>query len=100
MRAMYGDGAIRRSKYLRLIVHLQPAGHRKLRDMDRLSPYRRMRRVLDVEVPEITLPVATGRNLAVLVEAAVRSHVLYMNGYDSGRDFMERQRRFLEPGQP
>ncbi len=100
VRAMYGDGAIRRNKYLRLLVHLQPAGHRNLRDMDRLSPYRRMRRVLGVEVPEITLPVAPGRNLAVLVEAAVRGHVLYMNGYDSGRDFIERQRRFMERGRP
>ncbi|HQU14949.1 MAG: hypothetical protein B7Z66_01805 [Chromatiales bacterium 21-64-14] len=100
IRAMYGDGAIRRNKYLRLLIHLQPAGNKKLREMDRLSPYRRMRRVLDVEVPEITLPVATGRNLAVLVEAAVRSHVLYLNGYDSGRDFMERQRRFVDQGQP
>jgi len=100
VRAMYGDGAIRRSKYLRLLVHLQPAGNRRLREMDRISPYRRMRRILGVEVPEITLPVATGRNLAVLVEAAVRSHVLYMNGYDAGRDFEERQRLLLERQTP
>jgi len=35
--------------------------------------------------------VAPGRNLAVLVEAAVRNHILLTRGVDSTREFIERQ---------
>jgi HPr kinase/phosphorylase len=42
-------------------------------------------------VPTVTLTVAPGRNLAVLVEAAVRNHILLTRGIDSTRDFIARQ---------
>ena len=47
--------------------------------------------VLDVQVPKITIPVAPGRNLAVLAEAAVRSHMLKTKGIDPAQTFMDRQ---------
>jgi HPr kinase/phosphorylase len=47
--------------------------------------------VLDVDVPKITIPVAPGRNLSVLVEAAVRSHVLKSKGIDPAQTFIDRQ---------
>jgi HPr kinase/phosphorylase len=46
---------------------------------------------MDVEIRKVTIPVAAGRNLAVLTEAAVRNHVLQMRGIDSTREFVERQ---------
>jgi HPr kinase/phosphorylase len=49
-----------------------------------------------VEIPEITLPVGPGRNLSVLVEAAVRNHILCMKGYDASQAFIERQKQRLE----
>jgi len=64
--------------------------------MDRLHGSRRMRTIMGVEIPEITRPVAPGRNLAVLVETAVRNHILHMKGYDAGRAFVERQKQRLE----
>jgi len=52
-----------------------------------------------VEIRKVTIPVAAGRNLAVLTEAAVRSHVLQMRGIDSTREFIERQERAMNnPG--
>jgi HPr kinase/phosphorylase len=96
VRAMFGDSAVKTNKYLRLIVHLKPMSEEELREIDRLQGSRRMRRLLDVEVPEITLPVAPGRNLAVLVEAAVRNHVLKLKGYDAAADFSRRQQRYME----
>ena len=51
------------------------------------------RHMLGVAVPEITIPVAPGRNLAILVEAAVRHQILRIRGYDAGVDFTERQAR-------
>ncbi len=92
VRAMFGDSAIKETKNLRLIVNLTD---RAPDDMDRLEGSRRSRTLLDVEIPEICLPVAPGRNLAVLVEAAVRNHMLFYNGYDPAADFIDRQHKML-----
>lgn len=93
IREMYGDTAVKRNKYLRLIVHLQrqdnpdPVGAETARLYGDLST----QRILDVDVPQITLPVAAGRNLAVLAEAAVRVHVLKTRGFDAAQTFTDRQ---------
>jgi HPr kinase/phosphorylase len=94
VRAMYGDNAIKDSKYLRLIIHLHEFPEAS-EDSDRLQGTLRSRNILGVEVSEITLPVAPGRNLAVLVEAAVRNHLLRLNGYNAGSDLAAKQQRMI-----
>lgn len=97
VREMFGHTAVKRSKYLRLIVHLRPAGDEAQVDaMTRLTGDVGFREVLEVKIPQITLPVAPGRNLAVLVEAAVRSHMLKSQGIDQARIFMDRQAARLQ----
>jgi HPr kinase/phosphorylase len=92
VREMFGHTAVKRNKYLRLIVHLADAETLASRDgMERLQGMIGMRFVLDVEIPQITIPVAPGRNLAVLVEAAVRNHLLRSKGIDPAKTFMDRQ---------
>jgi HPr kinase/phosphorylase len=49
-------------------------------------------------VRKVQLPVAAGRNLAVLVEAAVRNYVLQLRGIDSTQEFIQRQERYLGAG--
>ena len=51
-----------------------------------------------VEIPAVTLAVAPGRNLAVLVEAAVRNFVLNQRGIDSTKEFIERQQKLMNEG--
>ena len=46
---------------------------------------------MGVSICKVTIPVAAGRNLAVLTEAAVRNHVLQLRGIDSTTEFIERQ---------
>ena len=46
---------------------------------------------MGVSVCKVTIPVAAGRNLAVLTEAAVRNHVLQLRGIDSTAEFVARQ---------
>ncbi len=94
VRAMFGASAIKQNRNLRLIVHLQDMDNAAR--MDRLHGSRRVRRIQDVEIPEITLPVGPGRNLAVLLEAAVRNHILVSKGYDASEAFIERQKHRLE----
>jgi HPr kinase/phosphorylase len=94
VRAMFGASAIKQHRNLRLIVVLQDI--EAATQMDRLHGSRQIRRIQDVNIPEITLPVGPGRNLAVLLEVAVRNHILNAKGYDASQAFIERQKRRLE----
>ncbi len=92
IREMFGDTAVKRNKYLRLIVHLERQDPQTdPKPVDRLYGDQGKRRVADLDIPLITLPVAPGRNLAVLLEAAVRSHVLKSKGIDAAQTFIDRQ---------
>jgi HPr kinase/phosphorylase len=95
VRQLFGDSAIKSNKYLRFIIRLQPMDNDQLRELDRLSGSHSTRRILDIDIPEITIPVGPGRNLAVLVECAVRNHILRMGGYDSTEAFSARQRDLI-----
>jgi HPr kinase/phosphorylase len=95
IRAMFGDSAVKRHKNLRLIVNLVPVSKSDIHNIDRLQGSFSHRTLFEVEVPEIQLPVAPGRNLAVLVEAAARNHILRENGYDATAHFIERQRHLI-----
>lgn len=97
---MYGDAHTRNRKVLRFIVHLQPVSGddpAALADIagDRVSEPTASREILGVRIPERTIPVAPGRNLAVLVEAAVRAEILRAGGYSAPRDLVEKQTRAL-----
>ena len=98
VRAMFGDSAVRRKKDLHLIIHLKKMSDRELTRIDRLEGSHSVRSIQGVSVPEFTLPVAPGRNLAILVEAAVRHHALRLRGYDAGIDFAERQAHMIDTG--
>jgi HPr kinase/phosphorylase len=95
IRAMFGDSSIKRTKYLRLIVHLKRMSAEQISGMDRLSGAHTNRDVLGVSVPQVTVPVAPGRNLAVLVESAVRNHLLRLKGYDATEVLIERQQQAI-----
>ena len=101
IRQMFGDTAVKRNKYLRLIVHLtQPGLQPQPGGFERITGDLGFRTVLDLDVPTITLPVMPGRNLAVLTEAATRAHILRAKGVDPAAAFMARHSHFLERGEP
>jgi len=96
IRALFGDNAVLSEKPLRLIVHLDRQQGVSDANTDRLRGSHRRRQLLDVEITEVVLPVAAGRNLAVLVETAARAHTLRENGYDAADDFIIRQQSLIE----
>ncbi len=97
IRQMFGDTAVKRNKYLRLVVHLsKPSLEPKPDGLERLTGDIGSRRLLDLDVPMITLPVMAGRNLSVLTEAATRMHILRSKGVDPAAAFMARHSHFLE----
>lgn len=91
IRTIFGEAALRPRKNVKLIVHLERPSGTDLAYLERLPLKPGTESLMDVEIRKVTIPVAAGRNLAVLTEAAVRSHVLQMRGIDSTREFIERQ---------
>jgi len=98
IRTIFGETAIRPRKLLRLIVHLEDHSHESFAELDRLKVDATFQEVLGVPIRRVTIPVAAGRNLAVLVEAAVRNFVLNQRGIDSTKEFIERQQKLMEDG--
>jgi HPr kinase/phosphorylase len=95
IRTVFGESALRPRKNLKLIVHLERPG-KGLVPVERLPLRPGAEEVMGVAIGKVTIPVAAGRNLAVLTEAAVRNHVLQLRGIDSTRDFVVRHSREIE----
>lgn len=95
IKAMYGDSAVKQDKNLRLIIHLQELKSQDLKEIDRLYGSKENTPLLEVNIPKITIPVAPGRNLAVLIESAVRNHLLELSGYSASTDFIHRHREVM-----
>ena len=91
IRTIFGETAVRPKMKLRLIVHLNnPAGSGSA-VAERLPLHDLSENILDVTIRKVVIPVTAGRNLAVLLEAAVRSHVLQLRGINTTAEFIERQ---------
>ncbi len=97
IRAIFGESAVRRRMRLKLIVHLVRKETLE-REYERL-PYEPLTQdVLGVPVLKVVIQVVAGRNIAVLVEAAVRNTILQLRGIDTYQEFVERHRRAMENG--
>ncbi len=94
VRDMFGDSAIKTNKYLKLIIHLSLVQN-STKLVNRLEGDFSQKNVLGLDVTVIRIPVAPGRNLAVIAEAAVRNHILKSKGYDATKFFVERQRQSI-----
>jgi HPr kinase/phosphorylase len=81
---------------LRLIVELRRYGAAE--SMERLPLEGQTQDVLGIPVRKVVIPVASGRNLAVLTEAAVRNTVLQLRGIDTMRDFLQRHQQQMSGG--
>ena len=95
VRAMFGANALKRSMPLSLVINMVELVNENKVELDRLGNNLKTRDILGLAFPVITLPVAPGRNLAVLVEAAARNHLLQASGYNAAQDFIARQSRAI-----
>lgn len=98
IRTIFGETAVRPRKTLKIIVQLEDHGDERFSDLDRLQVNASYQEIMGVNIRKVTIPVAAGRNLAVLVEAAVRNYVLQLRGIDSTKEFIDRQQKLLEEG--
>ncbi|URI09735.1 HPr(Ser) kinase/phosphatase [Aquincola tertiaricarbonis] len=97
IKAIFGETAVRRKMRLKLIVHLVRKETME-REFERL-PYEPMyEEILGVPVRKVIIAVDAGRNLAVLVEAAVRNTILQLRGIDTYQEFIQRHQKAMDNG--
>jgi HPr kinase/phosphorylase len=96
IRVIFGETAVRPKMNLKLIVHLEKPGQAGAAPTDRLPLHELTEDILGLPIREVVIPVAAGRNLAVLLEAAVRNYILQLRGYDSTQEFIARQQGELK----
>jgi len=94
IRSIFGETAVRRKMKLRLIVELRRQAAAAL--MERLPLAGTTEEVLGLPIHKVVIPVAAGRNLAVLLESAVRNTILKLRGIDTMAEFVQRQRQAID----
>jgi HPr kinase/phosphorylase len=95
IRATFGETAVRHKKKLHLVVQLERLREQHLNKIDRLRAEHQTYSILGVDVPEVLLFVAPGRNLAILVEAATRAYILRVRGIDPLNEFIRKQQAII-----
>lgn len=93
IRTIFGETAVRIRKNLKLIVQLEKPVGGVIPGTERLPLNASAEDIMGINVRKVVLPVAAGRNLAVLAEAAVRNYVLQLRGIDSTQEFIQRQEK-------
>ncbi|MFN3545270.1 MAG: HPr(Ser) kinase/phosphatase [Thiobacillus sp.] len=96
IRALFGETSVKPQKNLKLIVELVHPEEIGEVGLNRLDMVASNETVLGVGIPKVRIPVAAGRNLAVLVEVAVRNHILKSRGINPLEQFIERQRSAID----
>jgi HPr kinase/phosphorylase len=98
IKAIFGETAVRRKMRLQLIVHLVRRETME-RDYERMPHEPLHQDVLGVPVRKAVIQVVAGRNIAVLVEAAVRNTILQLRGIDTYQEFVARHRAAMSRGE-
>src|SRR3954452_12362236 len=92
---LFGVASTRSSKRVELVVQLERWEHG--REYDRLGLDDEFYEVLGTRIPLIRMPVAPGRNLAILVEVAARNQLLRARGHHAARQLVDRMNQQLAP---
>ena len=94
VKSLYGVGAIKNRTGIDLVVHLEEWDQQK--SYDRLGLDESHRKILDVEVEEVVIPVKPARNISLMIEVAARNHRQKMMGYHAAQAFSERLTDYLK----
>ena len=95
IRTIFGETAVRRKMNLKLIANLEKPSGTHIPGLERLPLGASSEDILGMKIRKVTIPVAEGRNLAVLVEAAVRNYILQLRGIDSTQEFIKRHEQMM-----
>jgi len=88
VRAIFGINAIRIQKRIEVVVQLEEWSNE--RDYDRHGLDRATTRILDVEIPQVTIPIFPGKNITVLAEVVALEHMLRTYGWNAAEELQDR----------
>lgn len=88
IKSLYGVGAVKPSKIIDMVIHLENWKDDKY--YDRLGLDEEVMNILEVPIEKITIPVKPGRNLAVIIEIAARNFRQKKMGYNAAREFNDK----------
>ena len=86
--SLYGASAVKDSSQVQIAVYLE--NYDTLKTFDRLGNNAEELEVVGVRIPRIRIPVKTGRNISVVIEAAAMNYRAKEMGYDATKIFEER----------
>jgi len=98
VKELFGIASTRSAKRVELVVQLErwnPA-----REYERLGLDDEFYEILGLRVPLIRMPVAPGRNIAILVEVAARNQLLRSRGHHAARILADRLEQSLRRAEP
>jgi len=84
VKQIFGVSSVKESTRVELVVHLEPENQK--RDFDRIGLESHTTKILDVDIPEVILPLRPGRNVAVLLEVAALNERLKQDGINSAAE--------------
>ncbi|MBC5786790.1 MULTISPECIES: HPr(Ser) kinase/phosphatase [Clostridiaceae] len=87
-RRLFGMGAIKITEKIDLVIKLEPWDSNKF--YDRTGMDVEYAEIMDVKVPQYTIPVKPGRNLAVILEVAAMNNRQKKMGYNAATELMEK----------
>ncbi|RCW67065.1 HPr(Ser) kinase/phosphatase [Saliterribacillus persicus] len=95
---LFGAGSVRSHKRIALTINLETWDQKK--QYDRLGLEEEVMKIIDVNIPKITLPVRPGRNLAVIIEVAAMNFRLKRMGVNAAEEFSRRLTTMIKSGEP
>lgn len=98
IRDLFGPAATVDRKKVEVIIQIEEWDAEK--EYDRLGLDEQRTELLEVSLPTYLIPVSPGRNLATIVEVAVRNHLLRSQGVFSAEKLVESQAKRMEGGAP
>jgi HPr kinase/phosphorylase len=93
VKDLFGIASTRSSKRVELVVQLERWD--PTREYERLGLDEEFQDILGLRVPRIRMPVAPGRNVAILVEVAARNQLLRARGHNAAGILADRLDRTL-----
>lgn len=88
VRRLFGMGAVKESEKIDLVINLEEWDNNKM--YDRLGLDENTTNILGIDIPSITLPVSSGRNLSVVIEVAAMNNRQKRMGYNTAKEFNKR----------
>ncbi|WP_042462953.1 HPr(Ser) kinase/phosphatase [Neobacillus dielmonensis] len=93
---LFGAGAVRSNKRITLVMNLEIWDSKK--QYDRLGLDEETMKIIDTQIPKLTVPVRPGRNLAVIIEVAAMNFRLKRMGVNAAQQFTDRLSDVIEDG--